>query len=675
MKKLLFTVGLGLFGMSAFAQLPVSTAVENKNVVLEEFTGIRCVFCPDGHKRANDFKVANPGDVVLINIHTGSFATPGPNDPDFTTSFGAAIAGQSGLTGYPAGTVNRRLFSGSSQGSGSAQNRSTWATTGATVIGESSYVNVALEADVDLATSIMTIDVEMYFTGSTAPSEVLLNVVLMQNNIAGPQTGGATYYPAQILPDGQYNHQHMLRTMFTGQWGDTVKTTAMGTLITRTYTYNVPADINGVPLNLGDLELAAFITETRQDIITGSYGPVTFTAPVGSSIVDLGLTEKTIAPTSLCDDKLTPAVELKNNSALAVDSVEVSYTLNSNAAVKQWFTGNLAANGTATVTFPQISIPQGTNSIRYQLSLNGVSKFFDLSNNNNIASKGQLYLLSSTVNPVFDGQGFEELALAAVPANGIINDETGRLFAVNKNITNPPLTTDIGGWGSSSTSLRFDFAGMVAGPVVSYITEKFDFSASTSAEVEFDYAYALRGTTLGDEFAVYYSKDCGANWVEVWRKASADLATTSATAANARFYPQQSTDWTFAEIIIPAINGESEVIFKIEGTSAGGNALYFDNFNKAGTAIVSLNEASALQGVSLFPNPANEFINISIDNSDVELFNVEIINAVGQVVYTQDFNNMQKLISVNTENFESGMYIVKVSGDNKIAKQRVAIVK
>ena len=30
----------------------------------------------------------------------------------FNTSFGAAIAGQSGLSGYPAGTVNRHVFSG-----------------------------------------------------------------------------------------------------------------------------------------------------------------------------------------------------------------------------------------------------------------------------------------------------------------------------------------------------------------------------------------------------------------------------------------------------------------------------------------------------------------------------------------------------------------------------------
>ncbi|MDX1351042.1 MAG: hypothetical protein R3279_12370, partial [Putridiphycobacter sp.] len=69
---------LSIFGIAAsfgaFAQLPVSTMPDNKNVVLEEFTGITCVFCPQGHAIANTIAANNPGDVVLINIHTGGYA-------------------------------------------------------------------------------------------------------------------------------------------------------------------------------------------------------------------------------------------------------------------------------------------------------------------------------------------------------------------------------------------------------------------------------------------------------------------------------------------------------------------------------------------------------------------------------------------------------------------------
>ena len=52
---------------------------------------------------------SNRSPVVLINIHQGSFAG---NNPDYKTDWGNALAGQTGLTGYPSGTINRRVFSG-----------------------------------------------------------------------------------------------------------------------------------------------------------------------------------------------------------------------------------------------------------------------------------------------------------------------------------------------------------------------------------------------------------------------------------------------------------------------------------------------------------------------------------------------------------------------------------
>ncbi|MFM1876722.1 MAG: hypothetical protein RL266_2459, partial [Bacteroidota bacterium] len=107
MKKSLLLTTLTAFGLASYAQTFVSTSPENRNVVLEEFTGIYCTFCPDGHRLAQQLHDNNPNDVVLVNVHTGGYAQPSGNDPDFQTSFGAALANQSGLCGYPAGTVNR----------------------------------------------------------------------------------------------------------------------------------------------------------------------------------------------------------------------------------------------------------------------------------------------------------------------------------------------------------------------------------------------------------------------------------------------------------------------------------------------------------------------------------------------------------------------------------------
>ena len=69
-KTFTFLVVLGL-AFSASAQTIVSTTAQNKKVVLEEFTGIHCTFCPDGHKRANELKAANAGNVFLVNKING----------------------------------------------------------------------------------------------------------------------------------------------------------------------------------------------------------------------------------------------------------------------------------------------------------------------------------------------------------------------------------------------------------------------------------------------------------------------------------------------------------------------------------------------------------------------------------------------------------------------------
>src|SRR5690606_11921770 len=109
--KLIVALSLPLFG---YAQTIVNTNPENKKVILEEFTGINCVYCPQGHAIAKQIQDNNPGNVFLINVHQGGFATPSGNQPDFRTPFGNAIVNQSyicGGFGYPTGTLNRNYIS------------------------------------------------------------------------------------------------------------------------------------------------------------------------------------------------------------------------------------------------------------------------------------------------------------------------------------------------------------------------------------------------------------------------------------------------------------------------------------------------------------------------------------------------------------------------------------
>src|SRR5690554_1993546 len=262
LKKLPLFLLITSFGFVSYGQTIVSTSPQNKNVVLEEFTGIHCVYCPDGHRIAQEIQNANPDRVSLINIHVGSFAVPSGSQPDFRTPFGTAIANQSGLTGYPAGQVNRHVFPGRGMSGGAtAMGRGSWAISANEILAAPSNVNVGVEATIDVQTRELVVHVEAYYTGNSPESTNLLNIALLQNNTKGPQTGGGA--------GNNYNHMHRLVHLITGQWGEVINSTTAGTFVDRTFTYTIPADYNGVPAILDDMEVVAFITETQREIPTG----------------------------------------------------------------------------------------------------------------------------------------------------------------------------------------------------------------------------------------------------------------------------------------------------------------------------------------------------------------------------------------------------------------------
>lgn len=352
-------VGIG----QVFSQTIVSTDAENKNVILEEFTGIHCGYCPDGHRLANLVAENNPGDVFLINIHTGSYANPSSGEPDFRTDWGAAIAGQSGLTGYPAGTINRHLFEGMQQGSGTAMSRGDFATAAGLALAEASYVNLGVEATVDFSVTpaLLTVHVEAYYTGADAPATNMLNVALVQDSILGPQSGMSAN-PNYVVGD-QYLHMHALRHLLTGQWGEEITTTTQGSFIDRTYTWEIPSSINDVILNPNQLNIIAFIAESQQEIISGNECHVDVIPPTTQN--DCDLMSASNIPEILCGDGLvSPTINVLNKAGNPITSMEITYDANDGTPMVYDWTGNIVYYANKEITLPELAFAvETTNSI------------------------------------------------------------------------------------------------------------------------------------------------------------------------------------------------------------------------------------------------------------------------------------------------------------------------
>lgn len=138
------------------------------------------------------------------------------------------------------------------------------------ILAEASYVNIAMDATYDISTNKIHADVEIYLTGNLpSGSNLSLVVALLQNNVEGPQVGKGSN-PTQVLPNGNYNHNHMLRDLLVpSRFGDNVDFSA-GPKASMSYVYDVPSDIGGVATVPADMEVVAYLLEVPSyEIVTG----------------------------------------------------------------------------------------------------------------------------------------------------------------------------------------------------------------------------------------------------------------------------------------------------------------------------------------------------------------------------------------------------------------------
>ncbi|MFH2141852.1 MAG: CotH kinase family protein, partial [Bacteroidota bacterium] len=79
----------------------------------------------------------------------------------------------------------------------------------------------------------------------------------------------------------------------------------------------------------------------------------------------------------------------------------------------------------------------------------------------------------------------------------------------------------------------------------------------------------------------------------------------------------------------------------------------------------------------IYPNPANDFINIEIENATNELsfVNMNIYNIYGQLIFEEKYENVQNQFfqKVNVSNFSNGVYIIMIS--TNLSQNKIKIVK
>lgn len=672
-KKILTILALG-FSSVMTGQTFVSTTPENKKIVIEEFTGIDCGFCPDGHLQATQIHDQNPGNVCLINIHSGTYSVPDASgDLDFRSFFGDDLDNQSNLSGYPAATINRHVFPSLSMNpGGTAMSRSNgaWFTAAGEILAQASCVNVAAEATLDISTRELTVIVEAYYTDNSLVSANKIHVALLQNNIEGPQNG-ASANPSQILPNGNYNHQHMLRHLLTGQWGDVISNTSTGSFFTNTYTYTIPQMLDfdpndayaGTIYDLFNVEVVVFISEGNQEILSGNMANMTHIVPPGINLIDLSSATSMTMPTSLCDNNITPEITITNNSAMAVDTFEVSYILNSNSPITQPVYTPLVAGASTNITFPAITVPAGANNITYSSNTLSGTSYIDNVPNNNVVSSGSFNTISNTAFATSHTEGFDNYPSQSTTINnGLIENPNNTNTYVVDNSISSSVTWPLGGFGNSTKSYRFRFYnGWDPGDYVKMIWEKLDFSNTTGNKITYSYAYAQSTGSENDRLQVLVSTDCGTTWNQVSELMGAALSTASPFSST--FWYPGTNDWASNTVDLSAYDGNSEVMIAFQAIYDGGNNLYIDDIVIDEVSATSVSEINT--NISIFPNPAKDELTIEGVYTATNIYDI-----FGKLVLATDYQN-----TIDVTGLSDGIYFLNIIKREETFIQKITIAK
>ena len=259
MKKFTFALmALLAFTFSLKAQQYVSTDPANRNVIIEEFTGRNCGYCPIGHRITHELMEAHPGRVWAINVHCTSLSPT--SSPNLNVNEGHSIANGFNFDGIPMGMINRH--------SGTAAETSQFTSLTNNQLNQAAECNVGGIVAVNPETRVATITVEVYYTGNSSQPTNYLTIAMVQDSIIGSQSDYGDYNPGGWVSPGQYSHMHVLRDIVTNNiWGDEVTPTTQGSLVVLNYTYEIPETIgspNGVEVDLDNIHFLAFVTQQYQ---------------------------------------------------------------------------------------------------------------------------------------------------------------------------------------------------------------------------------------------------------------------------------------------------------------------------------------------------------------------------------------------------------------------------
>jgi len=254
---LLLFVGLAFWGCEdepddfQISQVP---SAFTKKVLIEEFTGAWCGYCPDGAYRVKNLINDNDGRVVAVSLHAGN-----PTGDAMEIAHTNYLETTYQNTGFPSGMVDRVAIDGYT-----SLNRGYWEYVANNQLLETAVCGLAIISKVNGQNA--TLEVHAGFNSTLDGDDYRLTVYLIEDGVTGSGYGydQRNYYntdpesPFYNLGDPieGYEHNHTLRAVLSESLGNAISSSSLVSGGEHIETYTV--DLSSY--NKKNLSIVAFVT-------------------------------------------------------------------------------------------------------------------------------------------------------------------------------------------------------------------------------------------------------------------------------------------------------------------------------------------------------------------------------------------------------------------------------
>lgn len=184
-----------------------------KKVLIEEFSGVRCVNCPEANEVTERILTDKNGRLIALTIHAGppTLVLPYPESlANYVIDEGTTLATSLEVQGLPTASIDRVQFSG--RNSITLVNSATWEARIDEQLAVTTPVNINLTKNYEEESRLLQAFVELAYTAAVSEDH-FISLALSESHIIDAQLKPDESGVGKVTLD--YEHNHLLRDMLT----------------------------------------------------------------------------------------------------------------------------------------------------------------------------------------------------------------------------------------------------------------------------------------------------------------------------------------------------------------------------------------------------------------------------------------------------------------------------